>query len=171
LKEVESLEVLKTFDKYNKISEGNTNHWARELVTTANKKFNGQWHLAELTKEDALKILLPWHNHGEKVNLVPKTGMTVQAAANYFKKNATEYKKENPKCHAKIIMFSEKEITEPLFLSTAPLTGCDKIEHEKLHYTDKSLVHLDGLHRLIAWAINDKFSNSKIKVFICGPLL
>jgi hypothetical protein len=50
------------------------------------------------------------------------------------------------------------------------------MEYEMLKHQNGSLVHLDGLHRLIAWATAGKFGRfryyfgKKLDVFIAGHL-
>lgn len=65
----------------------------------------------------------------------------------------------------------------PVFLSVEPMKGYGIPEYEKLEYRKDTLVHLDGLHRLIAWAIARRlgllkyfFSRGKVASFIAGPL-
>jgi hypothetical protein len=176
IRKVEISEVLSSFDKEHQASDG-TNSWARTMIENANHKFNGEWHLAELSRREVLRVLLVWHCDPEDgLELIPKEGMSVEEVTEHLRKIEDEYRKRNSDCYEKIKKFSKNNFST-LFLSIEPIKGYGVQQYDDLQYRKGSLVHLDGLHRLIAWALAGRlgfldylFSKEKINAFIAGPI-
>lgn len=176
LQKISFPEVLKAFDQEHSVKEG-TNDWARKRLEDANKKFGGEWYRIKLSRREALNILLVWHHDTrEGLMLISEGGSTVRDVANYWKEIKDDYRKKNKSCYEKIMRFS-KDAFSSVFLSVKPITGYGVAEYEKLKYRNGTLVHLDGLHRLIGWAIAGRFkwfryyfSKKKVGAFVAGPV-
>ncbi len=144
-KELPWAKVKRDFLKYHDISE-RKNHWTFEVIKKANKEYSKWIHL-QLTFDDAKDIILPWHNHkGSKIDLIPKTGLSLYETYLNLKKNETEFIKRVPACIEKIKSFQNKP-TGIIFL----VMGTLRVDvYNYLDIKDGSLVHLDGLHRLLS---------------------
>ncbi|MHB6905628.1 DUF6309 family protein [Streptomyces sp. DB-54] len=79
--------------------------------------------------------------------LVPPTGMTVAEAAAALRSQQDAYARSNPVCWRKLLRQRTAPRT-PLFLSARAVSGVD---YEGLRVKE-GVTHLDGLHRMIAWA-------------------
>lgn len=174
IKKVSFPEVLEIFDSEHSVNEG-SNDWARKKLQEANEKFKGIWWKAELSRREILNILLVWHLDGD-LELIPPTGLTVLETKRRFKEIRDEYRAKSKNCYEKIIKFGQDPFS-PIFLSTEPLRGYGSAEYERLRYRNNHLVHLDGLHSLIAWAVVGRlnrfkyyFSPQKVNAFIAGPV-
>lgn len=169
------LTVLSVFDREHPTSEG-TNSWARKMLENANHEFNGEWHQVQLSRKDILGILLVGHHDPmDGLVLIPEQGMSVRMVAKHWKDIKSIYQVKNKDCYAKITKFSEQPFSA-IFLSVRPIKGYDVPEYENLEYKNNALVHLDGLHRLVAWAIAGRFNRfryflgRKLNAFIAGPI-
>lgn len=175
ISKVEFSTVLSIFDQEHLIGDG-TNSWARKMLENANNKFGGEWHQVQLSRKEILEILLVGHHDpiGGLV-LIPKQGMSVRMVARRWEEIKNIYKVENKDCYAKITKFSKKPFSN-IFLSVEPIKGYSVSEYENLEYKKNTLVHLDGLHRLIAWAIAGRFNRfryflgGKLNAFVSGPI-
>jgi len=177
IKRVEFTDVLNVFDQEHptddKSTETNTNSWARQNLSNANNKFQGKWVYVRLSRKDVLDIMLPWHaSEGGAIELVPETevGLTVDGAA--MKVRLTDnYKSKSPKCWRKIQYFIDKGYS-PVFLSVGIPSNAD--EYRNMPEPEGRFIHLDGLHRLIAWAVGGSFKpvsylfSRKLTAYIAG---
>jgi hypothetical protein len=66
--------------------------------------------------------------------------------------STTDYQSANPVCWEKIAHW-RKDSSSPVFLCTAPVSHSD---YQDLTDYEGHLIHLDGLHRLIAWGLYGK---------------
>lgn len=126
--------------------EANSNGEGEENLERA-ERLLGTWSRVRLAAPDALGVVLPWHlAEGGARELVPRTGLTVAGAARLLRREGPELARANPVCAAKLALLARAPLT-PVYLSTRP------VEHDD--YADlrvrSGLIHLDGLHRLIAW--------------------
>lgn len=172
LKKVDFSEVLKDFDKEHPRDRG-SNDWAWQRLHDANQKFNGIWHKVRLSRKDVLNILLVWHKDKD-LELIPQTGLSVLEAGERFQTIKDEYREQNKDCYDKIMRFSQ-DVFSLVFLSAEPIKGFGVPEYEYLQYKSKYLVHLDGLHRLIAWEIAGRFgllkyylTREKLEAYVAG---
>ncbi|MFH8613603.1 DUF6309 family protein [Streptomyces sp. NPDC017979] len=126
--------------------EDNTNDDAEENLCLAQLALGGWQHVA-LDRAEVLDVVLPWHmgEYGEH-ELIPPAGMTVAAAAARLRELGEPYLRGNPRCAAKLA-HHERAPMGPVYLSTRPVPGPD---YERLEAV-AGLIHLDGLHRLLAW--------------------
>jgi uncharacterized protein DUF6309 len=170
-------EVLSAFDKEHPMAQG-SNEWARTRLVEANQKFKGEWRKVSLSRRDLNNILLVWHHDPkEGLELIPEHGATLAEVAARWKNIRHTYQSTNTECFKKILAFGESPFST-VFLSAAPLKGFNVPEYEKLQYREGCLVHLDGLHRLIGWAIAVRFnwfryffSKDKVEAFVAGSLV
>lgn len=136
-------EVRCTYLRANPDSNFGSTTYALGLLTAANQQFR-EWHEVELSSSDVPTIMLPWHRHKE-FELVPTSGLTVGEALLRLP--------QAPRGH-ECLRRVDQLATEPastIYLSTAPLRGyADYRELVLRGYS--GLTHLDGLHRLLAWA-------------------
>ncbi|MEW2523624.1 DUF6309 family protein [Streptomyces sp. NPDC047071] len=146
--------------------EVNTNEDADSALRLADATF-GTWSTIRLSRTDVRSVLLPWHlGCGGGRELVPRTGLTVGQAADLLRAHEAEFTAANPVCTGKIALFRGSAFSS-IYLTTRP------IPHD--HYadlpTDDGLVHLDGLHRLLAWELAERLSTSEeLTAYIAGDL-
>lgn len=129
--------------------QANTNDEAEGHVRNAQQELGGRWHRVVLEGPEVRDVMLPWHlGEDGAVELIPQSGLTVAAAADRLAELGTSYAGSNPLCAFKLAR-QTAALRSPLFLSTRPVSGPD---YEGL--TDREgLIHLDGLHRMLAWAL------------------
>ncbi|KIF75396.1 hypothetical protein QR77_18815 [Streptomyces sp. 150FB] len=162
-------EVLTAFRQDHPVARehgNNTNQDAENVLFLADKLFT-TWSKARLSRADFRDVMLPWHlSEGGGFELVPRTGRTVGQAADLVRSRTAELATANPVCMAKITQFGDSPFSS-VYLSTSPVT------HD--HYADlptgEGLVHLDGLHRLLAWELSGRLSlTEELSVYIAGDL-
>ena len=127
--------------------------WTRRFIDIADEQFDRRWREIELPAAEALEIWLPAHAgepcRGDRVALTPPGGLTVREAAARLAEIRGEYQQANPSCWARINEAAAAPFST-LILTTAPL---DTDDHRHLTRLPGALYHLDGFHRLIAWAL------------------
>jgi hypothetical protein len=144
----------------------NTNQDAENVLFLADKLFS-RWSKARLSRAEFRAVMLPWHlSEGGGFELVPRTGRTVGQAADLLRSRAAELAAANPVCTGKMTHFRDSPFTS-VYLSTSAVT------HD--HYADlptgEGLVHLDGLHRLLAWELSGRLALTEgLTVFVAGDL-
>ncbi|MFJ6619351.1 DUF6309 family protein [Kitasatospora sp. NPDC091335] len=128
--------------------EANSNGYAEENLDRVDRDL-GSWWRIRLSRADVLGVVLPWHlSEGGELELVPRSGLTVGEAAERIRAAGTGWAAANPVCAAKVRLLRGEPFT-PLLLSTSP------VDHP--HYAGLAgrggLIHLDGLHRMLAWEL------------------
>jgi len=144
---VDFQEVRATFVRDN-VDTPERNAWPLSALEIANAQF-GDWAKVLLFPDDLGNIMIPWHDHG--VSLVPRSGSSVSEALKKL-----DQLDRSSECYRRIQQFSDPRTTA-IFLSVAPINDPDYPDYKGL--VDRSyrgLTHLDGLHRLIAWALENK---------------
>ncbi|WP_150254593.1 DUF6309 family protein [Nocardiopsis deserti] len=144
-----------------------TNGYAESALTLATRQLGGTWHRVALDRADVLSVLLPWHTgeYGER-ELVPPDGATVAEALSTLTAWRREYPTTNPVCWNKLDWHTEAAHA-PLFLSSRAL---DHPFYERLERTD-AVTHLDGLHRMLAWALADRLPPQPVlEAYLAGPV-
>ena len=160
-KQVSIEKVLKTFYKEHRLERG-ANKWAVRMLKETDKKFDF-WIEAKLPKKILLNTLLPYHFHGEMM-LVPKKGATVKETFEKLKKHRENYRKKCSKCIKTIEFFKDKDIGH-IYLSMGKPNNL--YDYPKMKYHKEHLVHLDGLHRLLAILYHGRINKySPIKCFV-----
>lgn len=125
--------------------------WAVKNLALADGQFEGRWARARLAARDARRIVLPRHAgepcHGDRVELIPQSGATVEEAARRLRASP-QYAEANHYCWSKIDFFTSQGLS-PIVLACAPL---DHPDHRGLP-ANALAYHVDGLHRLIGWCL------------------
>ncbi|GAA2155914.1 hypothetical protein GCM10009760_56310 [Kitasatospora kazusensis] len=144
--------------------EANTNQCGEENLQRA-EDLLGSWWKVRLSRAEVLGIMLPWHlSEGGKLELVPRTGLTVGQAAARIRAGGAEWAEANPVCAAKLELLKWAPLT-PVYLSTRPVPHSD---YADLPPTD-GLVHLDGLHRMLVWEVARRLPRSaRLEAFVAG---
>jgi hypothetical protein len=133
------------------------NEWPLGALEIANGQF-GTWTYVLLDPAELLPVLLPHHNHA--VNLVPVAGSTVLATV--AKVAGLDPSSE---CHKRIQQFFGA-LTPAIFLSAAPINHPRYADyHGLIHRGCTGLTHLDGLHRLLAWGLENK---RRVPAYVAG---
>lgn len=166
---IEFEEVLEAFcleHSTERAHDENTNPEAERALNLANAQM-GEWRKALVRREDILNVILPWHiSCGGKTELVPKSGMTVGQAAAKIAGMGEAFARENPVCYQKLQRMGKQPLT-PLFLSTRAIEKDDYRDLER----KEGLVHIDGLHRMIAWELNGRLSGQvEVEAYVAKPI-
>lgn len=133
-----------------------TDAWALSRLEEADDQFEG-WLRVGLDREDVLDTVLVYHCRGNGEPLVPREGATVGEVADRLRgEGMSELAAEHPRCHDRIEGLM-REPFSPVFLAERPLEETSAEQYGWLEYGDGGLVHLDGLHRLLAWTLDGRF--------------
>jgi hypothetical protein len=144
---VDFQEVKATFVRDN-AETPERNAWPLRALEIANTQF-GDWERVLLFPDDLGNIMLPRHDHG--VSLVPPSGSSVSEALKKL-----DRLDRSSECYRRIQTFSDPR-TSAVFLSVAPINDPHYPDYKGLVDRGyKGLMHLDGLHRLIAWHLENK---------------
>ncbi|GLU48637.1 DUF6309 family protein [Nocardiopsis ansamitocini] len=143
---------------------GNTNQSGEENLWRA-EKLLGVWWRVRLSRPEVLSVVLPWHTaEGGEFELIPPSGLTVGQVAARVRAFSTDIEKANPVCTAKMRVLGQAPIT-PVHLSTLAV---DHIDYAGLPCRE-GLIHLDGLHRMLAWELTGRLANGPgLEVLIAG---
>ncbi|MEU0491310.1 DUF6309 family protein [Nocardiopsis sp. NPDC006139] len=144
--------------------EANSNGDGEENLERAERML-GTWSRVRLTAREALGVVLPWHlAEGGARELVPRTGLTVARAAEVLRRGGPELARANPVCAAKLDLLARAPFT-PVYLSTRPV---DHDDYADLRVRG-GLVHLDGLHRMLAWELAGRLGpGTRLTAFVAG---
>ncbi|MFB7663659.1 DUF6309 family protein [Kitasatospora sp. NPDC056138] len=146
--------------------EANTNRDGEENLRRADDLL-GCWSRVRLSRAEVLDVMLPWHlSEGGRLELVPRSGLTVGQAADRIRSGGAEWAEANPVCAAKLDLLRRSPLT-PVYLSTLPVPHSD--------YADlllgSGLVHLDGLHRMLAWEVARRLPRAaRLEAFVAGDV-
>ena len=145
--------------------ESNTNQATEGLLGLADAQLGG-WSRVLLGRRHLRSVILPWHeSEGGDIKLVPKTGLRVVEAARKIAAMRELYAQQSQVCWRKI----ERAARVPraaVFLSTRAIDS----EHYAELETKDGLVHLDGLHRMIAWELDGLLAEDELlEAFVAGP--
>jgi len=165
-------EVLRQFRYYHGSDldyAENTNDDTEKTLHLLEEQLGGVWNKVFLNEKDIRKVILPWHlSCGGDFELVPKTGLTVEKVVNHLSKNETAFSKASPVCIQKMERLKGAELT-PLFLTTV---AAKRVFYQLLAPENKTgLIHIDGLHRMVAWVRSGRLKNGEeIETYIAGRL-
>jgi|SRR6266850_6348866 len=148
-------DLLKIFDEENKVKDGRyannpeKDSWPRQVFNIAHLQF-GEWNEYELSHAELLGIRLHWN----KDFGIPEEGITVFNAIQL--KSVLDWIAEG----------KAKDLPDDshIWLASSPLTS-GPTEHQLLKGYDGHLVVLDGIHRIVAWAMVGK---EPVLAFIAG---
>jgi hypothetical protein len=158
------LDVYRIDHPADRTHPANTNRDGEEVLHMAEEML-GSWSRVLLSREEVLGIILPWHlSEGGERELVPRSGLTVGEAANLVRSGGATMAEANPVCSKKLELFRRTPLT-PVYLSTRPVPHSD--------YSDlrvrAGLIHLDGLHRTIAWELAERLPlEERTEAFLAG---
>jgi hypothetical protein len=161
-------EVVEALSKERDLQSGSA-PWTVRFLAHANEQFAGRWSEIELSGDEALEVVLPAHAgepcRGDRRPLLESGGGTVREAALILSRIQTEYARDNASCWGRISQAAQDSIS-PVILTRAPLTLPDYAE---VRATAGSLVHLDGFHRLVGWALAGRLScEISLRAFVAG---
>lgn len=98
--------VLGNFRRHHPYCPGdtaNSNDEAEAHIRNAQALSEGRWHEVLLEGPEVRGVMLPWHlGEDGEVELIPKTGLTVQAAAARLVALGDAYTTSNPLCARKL---------------------------------------------------------------------
>jgi hypothetical protein len=162
-------EVLQRFYQEHALDrahEANSNGEAEQHLRNADALLR-QWSWVLVGRRDVLGVMLPWHlSEGGDRELIPKSGLTVAAAARRLRLGGRQHARLNPTCWGKLTWQSTSPLT-PLFLSTRAI---GTVDYEELQVKD-GLTHLDGLHRMLAWELHHRLpDDDRIEAYLAGAL-
>ncbi|GAA2248633.1 MULTISPECIES: DUF6309 family protein [Kitasatospora] len=146
--------------------EANSNQDGEQNLERA-EQLLGTWWRVRLSRAEVLGVILPWHlSEGGRLELVPRSGLTVAQAAERIRSGGAEWAEANPVCAAKLRLLRHAPFT-PVYLSTRPVPHSD--------YSDlrirEGLIHLDGLHRMLAWELAERLpAEERLDAFIASDL-
>jgi hypothetical protein len=120
--------------------------YANEYLMAANDEF-GAWTLVGLSRADILNIMLPKHTHGNPSPLIPESWLAVSAVSARVK----ELTRETGECWDNIQSHKNRDFSQT---------------HIFLKWQDRVLKHVDGLHRLVAYAMFDK--KDEVLAYVAG---
>jgi hypothetical protein len=150
--------VCETFVRENPDPRFGSTDYALRLLEAANIQF-GEWYSVVLSLEDSLRVMLPHHVH-KGLNLIPESGLLVSKVLPKI-----ELAPQSHECRRRIEKLSQDPLST-VFLSATPLSQGDNSDYRQLvRRSYKGLTHLDGLHRLIAYA---KSGRSEIVAYVAG---
>jgi hypothetical protein len=160
-------EVLQRFyheHSLDRAHEANSNGEAEQHLRNADALLR-QWSRVLLSRRDVLGVMLPWHlSEGGNRELIPKSGLTVAAAARRLRSGGRQHARMNPTCWGKLTWQSTSPLT-PLFLSTHAI---GTVDYEELQIKD-GITHLDGLHRMLAWELHHRLpDDDRIEAYVAG---
>ena len=123
------------------------------MLQSAERQFGRQWLDLQVRADALLGVVLPRHAgepcHGDRRELVPAGGLTVEAAAASLRAWDEPARGESRECWRRL----DVAMTEPfsrVILATEPLR-----EHPDYAGLPPGpgMFHLDGFHRLLGWAL------------------
>jgi hypothetical protein len=151
------------------ISHGYQNQYEVNLLNEANGTFDF-WINTSLDIKNIENIILPKHIEKESKNIViPSEGESLKECYNrLLVTERSNYKSETPICFEKIMSQKEKIKQEGpgmFFFSQGPFHEfCEN--YKNIENAENKLVHLDGLHRLLA-IMDLSFKNKLEKIYAC----
>jgi hypothetical protein len=130
--------------------------WTRRMLERADAQCAGRWLECAVRGDALLDVHLPRHAgepcHGDRRDLVPDGGQTVREAARTLRTWDEAARAESRECWRRLSAALHEPLTR-VVLSTAPLSGHP--DYAGLP-PGPALFHLDGWHRLVAWALADR---------------
>ena len=144
--------------------------WTLRMLQAADRQFGGQWLDLQVRADALLGVVLPRHAgepcHGDRRELVPAGGLTVDAAAEGLRAWDEAARAESRECWRRL----DYATTEPfsrVILATGPLK--DHPDYVDLP-PGPGMFHLDGFHRLLGWALARRLSNDAwVDVHLARP--
>lgn len=136
----ENVHLKAVIDCYERENQGSPSFdYGKGLLARVSYEMGGSWTRVRLSENEIRNVMLPDHRHpAENPNvLIPKPGLTVSAAAARVK----EVTQETGLCWRNINSHKDRDFSQL---------------HIFLQRGNGVFANLDGLHRLLAWAIFEK---------------
>jgi len=151
-------EVRGVFLQQNPDPAFRSTRYALGLLEAADRRF-GSWFKVTLSSEDVPGVMLPPHREGD-FELIPPSGLRVSEVV-----SRVDLLPPVHVCRQRIEDVSRDPLSA-VFLSATPLDDPAYSDYRDLVKRGyKGLTHLDGLHRLIAWA---RLGSSGITAYVAG---
>ena len=163
-----------------------TNQHAYRMIEMANHQF-GRWEQRFISVNEAMSVMLSWHLHSKSLYptfctyyqnqfelkrqllakhadnwLVPPEGATVQRTITFL--HELNSVPDKWKQCIRTILYHSDQIISPLFFCSALLKG--ELCHSMMQISNDSLIHIDGLHRLISLGYPCKRKHQPIHCFV-----
>jgi hypothetical protein len=141
--------------------------WTIEMIREAERAAGGAWWALRVPGRALLDVALPRHAgepcQGDRMELVPAGGATVEEAARALGLRLEAYRRANRSCAGRIDG-ARREPFSRILLSRQPLA-----RDEYAGMPAAPCYHVDGLHRLIAWAAEGRLTaDAWIDVYLAG---
>lgn len=162
--------VLKVLKSQRSRRHSRTSGWTGKAIRFADKTSGGEWFQMIVEVDDLLGgVLLPRHTHG-RLELVPEGGLTPAEAAARLVHFGDRYWRDCDVCFEKIYALTCMEPT-PVFLSAVSMNECEH-SFQNIVFDGTKTIVIDGLHRLVSWALNRKngLRMKAVPVFIAGHI-
>lgn len=134
--------------------------WTKQMLQRAHEQCNGRWYEIGISLGAALRVILPKHAgepcHGDTRELLPEGGLDLATAAAGIAAWDEAARAESRECWDRIRSAGTCPLSS-VVLSTAPLA--DHPDYAMLP-PGPALFHLDGLHRLLGWALSGRLHDS-----------
>lgn len=143
--------------------------WTLAFIDVADHQFDARWCRVAISGADARAVVLPPHEgepcRGDTRLLVGTGGATVAATAAILTAVTEDYARDNPSCWSRLRAAEDAPLS-PIILTTAPLA---RAEYATIVPAPGTLYHLDGLHRLVAWAMAGRLTDAaRLTAFVAG---
>lgn len=139
----------------------------------AEDMFGEVWVKRELSLEEVLSIVLPYHAHWgnpdpEGILLVPPAGATVGETVEKLFESPV-FAQSNPTCWQSMNLSAKTN--SPVYLSIGPIDNEDYGMQDAR--PESTLFHIDGLHRLLFWGLQCKYepknyADNPVVAYIAG---
>jgi uncharacterized protein DUF6309 len=130
--------------------------WTERLIRAAAAGSSDDWHEVQLDAAAAFAVMLPAHAgepcKGDRLMLVPESGIDVRGAVEAFRALGDDYARDNPTCWGRIMRAAQGPFSTIV-----------------LKRSDSRLHHVDGFHRLIGWGWAGRLTGqARITAFVTG---
>jgi Family of unknown function (DUF6309) len=117
-----------------------------DYLRAANTRCRGRWSFVLLSATDIASVKLPLHNH--PIEVIPQSGLSVSAAVERLRQLP---KHQMPECWERISAQKKRDFSQM---------------HICLESESGILKHVDGVHRLLAYALFEK--DQEVPAFLAG---
>ena len=140
--------------------EHGSGRWTHTFITIADAMCEGRWTKEVVPGSVLLDVWLPPHAgepcHGDTATLIAPGGASVRQAAADWRRIRDTYAIENGSCSQRL----EEAATAPLSLLVLTRRPILHELYASVAPGQSALHHLDGLHRLVAWAAVGRLTSS-----------
>lgn len=149
--------------------DGESWPWTVRFLEMADRQFGAAWTRTVLPGPTARAVVIPPHAgepcRGDRLELVGGVGTSVESAAGWLRTIQDQYAAANPTCWQRIQQAAQAPFST-IVVTTEPLGS---VEHGGMTPAIGRLYHLDGLHRLLGWALANRLSpGASVPAIIAG---